>query len=195
MKINELSSNRRSKGKMGACPQDRSGFVLPAASTIRWGGPGGHRSALNRCWSGDSRQPTRVEAEGGKVARGGTAAPIKMLKMKVDPEMCMKTKDRTTFCLTQKTTFVPGRMLFYTKIHVLCTNRQLICHHSSLGERTSRFKMERRPRRERDALPPLRTKSPRSPVCHLLLPVDCPFPTPTFCRERASRPWPNPRQP
>ena len=89
--------------------------------------------------------------------------------------MCMKTNEPMTICPTKRTTFLPGRMLFYTKIHVLCTNRQLICHYSSLGERTSRFKMERRPRRERGALPPLRTKSPRSPVCHLLLPFDCPF--------------------
>jgi hypothetical protein len=28
-----------------------------------------------------------------------------MLKMKVDPEMCMKTKDRMTKCLSKKQTF------------------------------------------------------------------------------------------
>jgi hypothetical protein len=33
-----------------------------------------------------------VEAEGKKVARG-SEQPKKMLKMMIDPEMCMKTKD------------------------------------------------------------------------------------------------------
>jgi hypothetical protein len=48
-----------------------------------------------------------VEAEGEKVARG-TAQPKKMLKMMIDPEMYMKTKDRTTKCPTQKATFLHG---------------------------------------------------------------------------------------
>ena len=43
---------------------------------------------------GGSQQPTR-RARGRKVMRGGPAT-LKMLKMKVDPEMCMKTKDRMT---------------------------------------------------------------------------------------------------
>jgi len=38
--------------------------------------------------------------------------------MKVDLEMCMKAKDWTTIFPTEKTTFVPGCMPFYTKVHV-----------------------------------------------------------------------------
>jgi hypothetical protein len=51
----------------------------------------------------------------GKKSRGGSASTRKMLKMKVDPEMCMKTKDDTTICPTQKTTFLPGCTPFYTE--------------------------------------------------------------------------------
>ena len=36
MKINEVSSIRRSKTEMGACAQDRSGSIPSAASTILW---------------------------------------------------------------------------------------------------------------------------------------------------------------
>jgi len=32
--------------------------------------------------------------------------PKKMLKMKVDPEMCMKTKGRVTYCPNQYRTFM-----------------------------------------------------------------------------------------
>jgi hypothetical protein len=53
-----------------------------------------------------ARQGEIVE-EKGKKSRGGPEQPQKMLKMNVDPEMSMKTKDRTTICPTQKTTFVP----------------------------------------------------------------------------------------
>jgi hypothetical protein len=38
-----------------------------------------------------------------------------MLKMKVDPEMSMKTKDHVTLCPRQKATFLPGCTPFYTK--------------------------------------------------------------------------------
>ncbi len=53
----------------------------------------------------------------GKKSRGETVQPQKMLKMKIDPEMSMKTKDRGTICPTQKMTFLPGCTLFYIKIH------------------------------------------------------------------------------
>jgi hypothetical protein len=66
-----------------------------------------------------------------------------MLKMKVDPEICMKTKDHATICPTQKTTFVPGCMPFYTETHVFCRNRSLFCHYSHAGERILRFKMDK----------------------------------------------------
>ena len=84
MKRNELSSNRRSKTEMGACAQDRSGFIPSAASTIRWRA---RRAQLGVAPPVGGPQHPRVEAE-GKVARG-TAQ--KMLKMKIDPTMCMKT--------------------------------------------------------------------------------------------------------
>jgi hypothetical protein len=48
-----------------------------------------------------------------------------MLNMKVDSEMYMKTKDGATICPTQKTTFLPGCMPFYTKKHVFCGIRRL----------------------------------------------------------------------
>jgi len=64
-----------------------------------------------------------------------------MLKMKVDPEMYMKTKDRMTICPTQKTTFLPGCTPFYAKTHVFCRNRLHFCDYLSLGERILRFKM------------------------------------------------------
>ena len=93
MKRKELSSNRRSKTEMGRAP--KIALVLSSRPPQpSGGGLGGRNSALHRCWSGTRNNP-RVEAEAEKVARGGTA-PIKMLKMKIDPEMCMKTKDRLT---------------------------------------------------------------------------------------------------
>ena len=58
----------------------------------------------------------------GKKSHGGTAGTQKMLEMKVDPEMYMKTKDRVTNCPTQKTTFLPGCRSFYTKIQEFCRN-------------------------------------------------------------------------
>jgi len=36
MKRKQLSSNRRAKTEMGACAQDRSGFVPLAALSVRW---------------------------------------------------------------------------------------------------------------------------------------------------------------
>jgi hypothetical protein len=67
----------------------------------------------------------------------------KMLKAKVDPTMCMKTKRRMTICRSQKTPFQLGFMLFYTETHVLCRNRQHICRNLRPGERIPRFKIER----------------------------------------------------
>ena len=79
-----------------------------------------------------------------------------MLKMKEPPGMCMKTKDRTTICPTQKTTFVPGCTSFYTKIHVFCRIRRLFCKNLNAGERTGHFKMSNREElnRVRLGLPP-----------------------------------------
>ena len=55
-----------------------------------------------------------VEAEGEK-SRGGGEHPKKMLKMKIEPTMCMKTKRQTTICPKQKTTFLHNCTTFYTK--------------------------------------------------------------------------------
>jgi hypothetical protein len=55
-----------------------------------------------------------VEAEGENVPRG-SAQHKKMLKMMIDPEMYMKTKDRTTKCPTQKATFLHSCTAFYTE--------------------------------------------------------------------------------
>jgi hypothetical protein len=41
----------------------------------------------------------------GPSAMARTAGAEKMLKMKVDPEMLLKTKDRMTKCLVKKQTF------------------------------------------------------------------------------------------
>ena len=103
------------------------------------GGLGGRNSALHRCRWGTRNNP-RVEAEEEK-SRGGPQAPIKMLKMKVDPEMYMKTKGRVTICPTQKTTFVHSCTPFYTKRAVFCSNRRPFCRYSRAGERIPRFKM------------------------------------------------------
>jgi hypothetical protein len=43
--------------------------------------------------------------------RSGRPAPVKMLKMKVDPAMCMKTQGHTTKCLCKSRTFAANRML------------------------------------------------------------------------------------
>jgi hypothetical protein len=138
MKINELSSYPRPNIGVEAGARDRSGFVPSTAPTIqrraRRAQPG---PVLRRV--GDSQQPKR-RGRGRKVA-GGDRAPQKMLKMKVDPEMYMKTKDHATICPTQKTTFLPGCTPFYTKSHVFCRNRRGICHYLSAGKRTGRFKM------------------------------------------------------
>src|SRR5208282_6148017 len=64
-----------------------------------------------------------------------------MSKMKIDPEMCMKTKDKITICPTQKATFLPGCTPLYTEKHVFCGHCRLFCQCSSTGERTLRFKM------------------------------------------------------
>ena len=80
MKINELSSNRRSKTEMGACAQDRSGFVPSAASTIR--------RRARRAQLGVAPLPvgglatTHASRQRRKSRAGRTRAPIKMLKMK-----------------------------------------------------------------------------------------------------------------
>jgi len=76
---------------------------------------------------GGTRNNPYVEAEDEK-SRGGEQAPIKMLNMKGDPEMSMKTKGHATFCPTKKMTFLPGCTPFYTNSHVFCRNLWLICH-------------------------------------------------------------------
>jgi len=65
MKTNKLSQNHRSKTEMGRAQ-------LSAAPPL-FG-----RLSTSSAWM--------------KIARGGTEQPIKMLKMKIDPEMYMKTK-------------------------------------------------------------------------------------------------------
>ena len=44
--------------------------------------------------------------------RCGKHPPLKMLKMKIDPEKYMKTKDRRSKCPTKIRTPVPGRRFF-----------------------------------------------------------------------------------
>jgi hypothetical protein len=65
--------------------------------------------------------------------RAGKSITQKMLKMKGDPEMYMKTKDDPTICPTQMATFLPGWTQFYTNTHVFCRNRRLFCCSSSLS--------------------------------------------------------------
>ena len=69
---------------LGWCPHSR--LILPAG-----------RAQLRRCTTvgGANGNNQRVEDEDEK-SRGGDQRPLKMLKMKVDPEMYMKTKDRLT---------------------------------------------------------------------------------------------------
>ena len=196
MKINELSSNRRSKGRDGArAPKTAPVLSSPAASTIRWGAQAGATRRLHRCWSGDSQQP-RVEAERANSRAGGTRAPIKMLKMKVDPEMCMKTKDqcdnlpdtkddicawshailhKNTRTLYQPTAHLPSFEPWGT--HLPLQNGE--APEAGAGRAPAAAD-------EKPALPCM----PFTITCSTAL-----FPTPTSCRERAGRPWPNPRQP
>jgi len=139
MKRNGVSSICRSKPPRGGAPDAAWGlFRWPhqpsSEREARWTTQ--HGAGAGR---GDPQQP-RIAAEGKKTAKG-PPAPIKMLKMKVDPEMYMKTKNHATTCPTQKTTFVPGCTPFYTKSHLFCRNRRLICHNLRAGERTGRFKM------------------------------------------------------
>ena len=82
-------------------------------------------------------QARRIAKAEGEKSLGRTRATQKMLKMKGDPEMSMKTKDRTTICPTQKTTIVPGCTSSHTKIQIFCRNQRLFCYSSSLGKRTS----------------------------------------------------------
>ena len=77
----------------------------------------------------------RLAAEGNKTDRGKQPTQ-KMLNMKSDPEMCMKTKDKMTVCPRQKATFLPGCTSFYTKAPVFCGNHRRFCHFSSTGERS-----------------------------------------------------------
>ena len=53
---------------------------------------------------------------------GGFRAQKKMLKMKVDPTMCMKTKTRTTILPTQKRTFLCNCAPFYTEIGTIVSD-------------------------------------------------------------------------
>src|ERR1019366_2197294 len=112
MKRKELSSNGRSKTEMGARAEDDSGFIPSAASAIQRRLVG-RNSALHRGWSSDWQQPMRRGGE-GKVA-WGTAQPIKMLKMKEPPGMCMKTQGRKTIWPIISRAFRP-------KMHSFCEN-------------------------------------------------------------------------
>ena len=93
MKINWVNSNCRSKRGMGVYAEDRSGGVPTAASSSR-GGLGGGNSGVVPLLAGGAATPN-ASSERTKSHAGGPAT-IKMLKMKVDPEMYMKTQDRMT---------------------------------------------------------------------------------------------------
>ena len=79
---------------------------------------------------GSTRKTRDISSEAGasqssrrrEKRRRGESITQKMLKMKGDPEMYMKTKGEATICPTQKTTFLPGWMQFYTKTHLFCGN-------------------------------------------------------------------------
>ena len=101
-------------------------------------------------WPRPTRENTRqiIQSRGGemvemwgKKSHGGTRALQKMLKMKVDPEMYMKTKERATICPTQKTIFLPGCTSIYTEMHVVCWSRRLFCHCWSAWEPIHCFRM------------------------------------------------------
>jgi hypothetical protein len=66
----------------------------------------------------------RTDPCGGQRA---TAVPT------ATPEMCMKTKDKATHCPTQKATFPPGCMPFYTAIQEFCSNCRLLGALRTLG--------------------------------------------------------------
>ena len=70
--------------------------------------------------------------------------------------MCMKTKDMATVCPTQKTTFAPGCTSFYSKMHIFCRSRRLVCKNLNAGQGTGHFKMSNREKlnRVRYGLPP-----------------------------------------
>jgi len=114
MKTNEVISNRRSKREMG-WPQRPLWFYPLDHCNPPGGGPSERNSALHIGWSGDP-QPPRVEVE-GKSPAGEPQQPIKMLKMKVEPVMCMKSKGHVTIYPTQKMTFVPGWTPPFTEMH------------------------------------------------------------------------------
>ncbi len=85
-------------------------------------------------------------------ARGG--APKEMLKMKIDPAMCMKTNEEMTICPNQKTIFLHKSTIFYTKAREFGRKRRLFCQSSSVGNehlsskcRISRAGATRRPYR------------------------------------------------
>ena len=77
MKINGLSSSRRSNTETGACAQDRSGLV-PRPPQPSSQGRGGPDLALRRCWSRYRQQPTR-RGRGGRISARG-AVTLKDVK-------------------------------------------------------------------------------------------------------------------
>ena len=110
MKRDALSSMRRSKTKMGACVQVRSGFIPRAASTVLWRATREQLGTAAR--SGEPPTPHMLEQR--TKSRGEEASqPQKMLKVKVDPEMYMKTKDRLTQWPKIIRAFVPGLRHFH----------------------------------------------------------------------------------
>jgi hypothetical protein len=100
MKMNDLAKIAV-RHRERACAEDRYGFSSPRPLQADARRQGGRNSASHRY-----RSKGRRVATGGK-RHAGRSSTEEMLKMKVDPEMYMKTKDRTTLCPTQKTTFVP----------------------------------------------------------------------------------------
>jgi len=139
MKIHGLSSNPKSKTGVGGCAQDRHGFVSSTASTARWGARreqlgvaplpvGGTLNNFRAAWR-SAKRPAGGQRAPRDVKNEGTSGDVH------------ENKGQATICPTQKAPFLPGRMPFYTELHVFCGNRWPFCNYSSPGECTPRFKM------------------------------------------------------
>src|ERR1019366_7418865 len=99
LKPNEVSLNTGTRIGMGVCPKTSVVFSF-GAPTI-WRRAKQAQLGVTPLRVERTRNDPRIEA-GKKSHGGGREQPIKTLKMKVDPEMYMKTKDRTAICPTLK---------------------------------------------------------------------------------------------
>ena len=127
---------------------------------------------------------------------GGAQHPLKMLKMKDHPGMCMKTNEpmrqfarqkRRLFCLvacyfTQKYTYFVPTDSSFAIIRALGNAPPASKWRGARGGSGARSRRCGR-----------KARAPLYAIYYYL--STALFPTPTSCRERASRPWPNPRQP